>query len=44
MASAWKNGMLEYWNIEGRIGNKLFKLSKTPQAHHSIIPLLHYFN
>jgi len=31
--------MLEYWNIEGRIRNKLFKLSKTPQTHHSIIPI-----
>jgi len=44
MTSAWKNGMFEYWNIEVRIRNKLFKLSKTPQTHHSIFPLLHYSN
>jgi hypothetical protein len=42
MPSTWKNGMLECWNIEGKSGNKLFKLSKTPSNpsfHYSIVPL-----
>jgi hypothetical protein len=42
MPSAWKNGMLEYWNIGDKSKNNLFKLLKTllnPSFHYSIIPI-----
>jgi len=40
--STWKNRMLNYWNIDSKNKNILFKLSKTPSnplLHHSITPL-----
>jgi hypothetical protein len=42
MPLVWKNGMLEYWNIGNKSGDKPFKLPKNPlnpSFHYAIIPL-----
>jgi hypothetical protein len=42
MPPIWKNGMLEYWNIVNKSGDKLFKWSKNP-LNSSFLPCETFF-